>query len=166
MTVACCAAQEVRARSVPRALRRTGHLNGRAVRTVAVSRMGPPGSAAFENTDPPDVRTIEHRMLSFVNWCGEIPKDATRMSDIELMQHPMTWGRWHRAKSAPSDMIGFTHREHWWVLCFEQIDTFPGGAEVWGIEACSSGAQSWARGFIYEPGEDRWRSVLPHGSRS
>jgi hypothetical protein len=107
---------------------------------VAISRMGSPG-VPIEATNPPDVRTIERRMLSFVCWHGEIPKEAHRASDSEFIQHPAIRGHRHLADG-------------------------PGGAEVWGVEAFSSDAQNWTRGFIYEPTEDRWRSVLSDGSRN
>jgi hypothetical protein len=101
-------------------------------------------------------------MLSFVAWHGGIPKEARRVSDIEAMQHPVTWNRRHLAKGAACDVIGFALYEHWWTLLFEHIDTLPGGAEIWGVEAYSNGALNWTSGFIYDPREDRWRAVLSH----
>jgi hypothetical protein len=107
------------------------------------------------------VSSVEHRILAFVAWHGEIPAEATRIEDHRARQHAVSWIRRNIGVGiVHSYVIGYELGDRWWTLFCDRSDTYASGdAEVWEMEAYNHAGDSWSAQFYYWPETGRWRHV-------
>lgn len=104
--------------------------------------------------------SIDERMQSFVEWHGQIPREARRLEDYEARSHADTWLRHHLGRGIiQCYVIGFQLEQRWWTLFFDRtFRNTDDGSEHWWIEAYDYSGESWSRGYCYSPTERQWRS--------
>lgn len=103
--------------------------------------------------------SVDERMLRFVEWHGEIPREARRIEDHEAKTHATPWLRHHLWRGIVKGyVIGFQLEERWWTLIFERdVNSRADGSEQWWIEAYENNGKSWSRQYCYTPEERQWR---------
>jgi hypothetical protein len=106
--------------------------------------------------------SIDERMQSFVQWHGEIPREAKRLEDYETRQHAVPWIRHHIGEGiVHSHAIGYELHKRWWTLFFERLEgSAHDGVERWHVEAYGHNGKSWTDHYLYWPEQSRWRHAL------
>lgn len=111
-------------------------------------------------------KTVDHRMESFVEIFGGLPRGAQRLQDFECREHVAGWIRRLLGKGiAGNYVIAYVHGDEWWTFCFDRqtsrIEDVPDTDEAWLIEAYDSSGQSWSEHFHYVPDSGRWYRPQP-----
>jgi hypothetical protein len=106
--------------------------------------------------------SIDERMQSFVQWHGEIPREAKRLEDYQARQHAVPWIRHHIGDGIVyGHSIGYELDQRWWTLLFERVEgSIHDGAERWHVEAYNHQGKSWTGHYLHWPEQSRWLHVL------
>jgi hypothetical protein len=111
---------------------------------------------------PRSMYSIDERMQSFVQWHGEIPREAKILKDYEARHHAVPWIRHHIGEGiVHSQAIGYQLDERWWTLFFERVEgSVHDSPERWHVEAYDHKGKSWTGHYLYWRDQDRWRHAL------
>ena len=104
--------------------------------------------------------SIDSRMELFARQFGDLPEQATRLSDHEAREHRAFWIRRVLGKGLGSTyVIGYIHEDEWWTWCFEPVVSntqLQPGLTQWRVERYDSSGRSATGLFCFDRVQLRW----------